>query len=60
MCYETAAYICTEKETYGKRGLLSDCCKRETETANFHLFAANGNGKREIVYLGQANEKWCR
>ncbi len=25
----------------------------ETETANFCLFAANGNGKRKFVFLGR-------
>jgi hypothetical protein len=27
--------------------------KRETETANFRLFAANGNRKLKFVFLGQ-------
>jgi hypothetical protein len=28
------------------------CCKQKTETANFRLFAANGNGKRRFIFLG--------
>jgi hypothetical protein len=27
-------------------------CKRKTETENFRLFAANGNGKRKFIFLG--------
>ncbi len=26
---------------------------KETETANFRLFAANGDGKRKSIFLGQ-------
>jgi hypothetical protein len=38
--------------TDGKRQLLFFFCKRKTETANFSLFAANGNGKQTFVFLG--------
>ncbi len=36
--------------TNGKWQLLFVCCKRKTETANFHLFAENE--KQKFVYLG--------
>jgi hypothetical protein len=29
------------------------CCKQKTETANFRLFDAKGNGKQKIVFLGR-------
>jgi hypothetical protein len=28
------------------------------ETATFHLFAVNGNGKRQFVFSWSANDKW--
>jgi hypothetical protein len=37
--------------TNGKRLYPFVCCKRKKETANFRLFAANGNGKRNFVFL---------
>jgi hypothetical protein len=37
-------YIYTENGPNGKGQLLFACCKRKTETPNFRLFAANGNG----------------
>ncbi len=43
----------TENGTDGKRQLPFVCCKRKTETANFCLFAANGNGKWKFVFYGQ-------
>jgi hypothetical protein len=36
-----------------KRQFPFVCYKRKTETANFHLFAANENGKRRFVILGR-------
>jgi hypothetical protein len=35
----------------GKRQLPFVSCKRKTETANFRLFVANGNGKPKFVFL---------
>jgi hypothetical protein len=46
-----------EKGIDGKRRLPFVCCKQKTETANFHLFVANGKGKRKFVFLGQQTIK---
>jgi hypothetical protein len=43
----------TENGTNDKRQLPIVFCKREKKTANFRLFAANGNGKRKFVFLGR-------
>ncbi len=40
-------------ELMEERQFLFACCKWNTETANFRLFAANGNGNRKFVYLGR-------
>jgi hypothetical protein len=42
-----------ENGTNTKRQLPYVCCEQKTETANFRLFAANGNGKRKFVFLGR-------
>jgi hypothetical protein len=44
-----------ENGTKGKRQLLFVCRKQKTETVNFLLFAANGNGKQKIVSLVPIN-----
>ncbi len=41
----------TKNRTNGKQQFPLVCCKQEKETANFRLFAANGNGK--LVFLGR-------
>jgi hypothetical protein len=43
----------TENGTDEKWELLFVLCKRKTETANFHFFAENGNGKWTFVFLGR-------
>ncbi len=45
-CYPFLYIYIYGKRTNGKQQLLFDCCKRNTESANFRLFAANGNRKR--------------
>jgi hypothetical protein len=52
-CLNVSGMQQTENRTNGKQQLLFVCCKRKTETANFRLFAANRNGKRKFVFLGQ-------
>ncbi len=44
-----------ENRANGKQRLPFVCCKRETEMANFRLFATNGNGNRKFVFLGRQN-----
>ncbi len=41
-----------ENRTNRKRQLPFVCCQWKTETLNFYLFAANGNGKRTFIFLG--------
>jgi hypothetical protein len=48
----------TGKGTKGKRQILFVFYKQKTENANFHLFGANGNGKRKFVFLGLQTNKW--
>jgi hypothetical protein len=36
--------FCKPKRKYQKQRIPFVCCKWKTETANLHLFAANGNG----------------
>jgi hypothetical protein len=43
---------CLQNSVNGKQQLPFACCKRKAETANFCLFAKNGNGKREFIFLG--------
>ncbi len=38
--------------TNGNLQLLFCSCKWKIEITNFHLFAANGNGKQKFVFLG--------
>jgi hypothetical protein len=38
---------------YMKRATSVCLLQRKTETANFRLFAVNGNGKRKFVLVGQ-------
>ncbi len=49
-------YIYTENGTDGIRQLPFVSCKWKMEMANFCSFAANGNRKRKLVFLGQ--ERW--
>jgi hypothetical protein len=42
---------------YGKRQFPFVCCKWKTETANFRLFAANGNEKWKFYLPWSANDK---
>jgi hypothetical protein len=42
ICINVYMYMFAENRTYGK-----------TETANFHWYAGNGNGKRKFVFLGR-------
>jgi hypothetical protein len=37
-------HLQVENGTNGKRQIPFICCKQKTETANFRLLAANGNG----------------
>ncbi len=50
----------TENGATGKRQLPFVCCRQKMKTANFHLFAENGNGKRKFVSLGRQtiNSSW--
>ncbi len=48
-----STYVYKENRTNGKQQLPFVCCKRKTETANFPLFAAKGNGKWKFVFLGR-------
>jgi hypothetical protein len=52
-CIHVSGILQTENGTDGKWQLLFLCCKPYIETANVRLFAANGNGKRKFVTLGQ-------
>jgi hypothetical protein len=48
-----------ENGTNGKRQFPFVCCKRETETANFRLSAANRTGKKKFILVGrQMIHKW--
>jgi hypothetical protein len=51
-CMLPFQYIFTKNKTKGKQQLVFVFCKRKKETTNFHLFAANGNGKRKFVFIG--------
>ncbi len=42
-----------ENRTNGKQQLPFVCCKQNTETSNFRLFAANRKRKRKFVFLGR-------
>jgi DNA polymerase/3'-5' exonuclease PolX len=42
-----------ENGTNKKQQFSFICCKRKTETANFHMFAGNKNGKRKFVILAR-------
>jgi hypothetical protein len=46
-------YIYIENGTEGIRQLPFVSCKWKMEMANFCSFAANGNRKRKLVFLGQ-------
>jgi hypothetical protein len=62
-CFHVSMFPCLhvsgipqkEKSTNGKQKLPFVFCKQKTETTNFRLFAANGNGKhqRTFVFLGR-------
>ncbi len=46
-------YIYTENWTMRKWQLPFVCCKPKTEMADFHLFPANGSGKRKLIFLSR-------
>jgi hypothetical protein len=48
-CLHVSEIPQTENGTNGKWQHPFVCCRRKTETANFRLFAANGNGKGKCV-----------
>ncbi len=50
-CLRVSGILQMEYETNSKRKLQCVSCKQKTGTANFRLFAANGNGKPKFVYL---------
>ncbi len=43
----------TKNRTNGKRQFRFVCLKPKMEVANFPSYAANGNGKRKLVFLGK-------
>ncbi len=50
-CLRVSGIPQTENGTHGKWHLPFVFCERKTETANFHLFAANRKKKRKCVFL---------
>ncbi len=47
--FHVSRILLMENGTKGKQQLSFVCCKNNTETTNFLLFASNGNGKRKFL-----------